>query len=204
MEFYLIRHGETLLRSAANYNAQKRTADPPLTAKGVEQARLLSLRLADVPFDRIVASDLVRATHTAAILAEHRHCAVETDPRLREIDMGELYHRVWADFPAQRAEFLKHERDVPYPGGECGADVWKRASACLEDLRKAGGSRIAVVCHGGTIRALICGILRIPQERRFYFGDPPINCSISIVRMKDGEAHLHTFNDHAHLGNLCE
>lgn len=204
MEFYLIRHGETPMRSAATYNAEKRTVDPPLTERGVGQARLLSLRCADIPFDRIVASDLVRAVNTASILAENQRCAVETDPRLREIDMGELYQKIWADFPAERAEFLKHERDVPYPGGECGADVWRRASACLDEIRAGGGNRVAVVCHGGTIRAIACGILRIPQQRRFFFGDPPINCSISIVRFADGDARLHTFNDYAHLGNFCK
>jgi probable phosphoglycerate mutase len=204
MDIYLIRHGETPMRSKAHYNAEKRTADPPLTEKGVEQARLLSQRLADVPFDRIVSSDLARAVKTARILAENQSCKVETDPRLREIDMGALYQRVWADFPAERAEFLKHERDVPYPGGECGADVWRRASACINEIRQRGGSRVALVCHGGVIRSVACGILRIPQERRFFFGDPPINCSITIVRFSDGGCHLHTFNDYSHLGNFCE
>ena len=56
----------------------------------------------------------------------------------------------------------------------------------------------------GYNRAVACGILRIPQERRFFFGDPPVNCSISIVRFADGRGCLHTFNDCAHLGNFCD
>ncbi len=202
MDFYFIRHGETPMRSSATYNREKRTADPPLTEKGIEQARLLSKRCASIPFDRIIASDLVRAVHTASILAENQRCAVETDSRLREIDMGELYQRVWSDFPAEYAEFLKHEHDVPYPGGECGADVWLRVSEWMNEIREEGGNRFAVVCHSGIIRSVACGILNIPQQRRFFLGDPPMNCSLSVIRFAERNAYLHTLNDHAHLGDF--
>lgn len=30
--------------------------------------------------------------------------------------------------------------------------------------------------------SLICGLLNIDQSRRFYLGNPPENCSISMIK----------------------
>ena len=55
--------------------------------------------------------------------------------------------------------------------------------------------------HGGTIRSMICGLLDIPQEKRFYLGLPPENCSITVLKYneKDEKFYLHIFNDYTHL-----
>jgi len=195
MELYLIRHGDCFEASLQYFCEEKQTMNPPLTPKGIEQAHLLANRLRDVEFDKIYASDLDRATHTANILRASVNAEVVRSKRLREIDMGEICKKSWDAFPALYAEWIRHEEDIPYPNGENGADVWRRCKQELDEMIALGYQRIAIVCHGGTIRSIICGILDIPQQKRFYLGAPLENCSISIVTHKEKDFFLHTFND---------
>lgn len=151
MEIYLIRHGECFPSSPEYFCEEKQTMNPPLTSRGIEQARKLAGRLKNVEIDNIYSSDLVRAIDTANILRDSVHANVIINKAFREID-----------------------------------NIQNR-------------ERIAIVCHGGTIRCIVCGVLRIPQQRRFYLGVPPENCSISIVIYKEKESVLHTFNDYTHI-----
>lgn len=54
--------------------------------------------------------------------------------------------------------------DLPYPGGECAADVIRRAGPVLERLAESGHERIAVVTHGGVIRTMAAWYLGMPLE----------------------------------------
>jgi broad specificity phosphatase PhoE len=105
-------------------------------------------------------------------------------------------------YPEFLEEFQKHEKDLPYPpDGECGEDVWKRASKVLFEIADSDLENVAVVAHGGTIRILIAGLLHMGQEKRFYLGKPLENCSICLIKYdkKDKAFILHSFNDHGHL-----
>ena len=57
------------------------------------------------------------------------------------------------------------ETDLAYPGGECAADVVKRADPVLKGLVKTGYERIAVVTHGGLIRVMAAYYTGIPLSR---------------------------------------
>ena len=198
-ELYLIRHGESCRSSGEHYSEEKRTMDPPLTPAGMEQARQLAERLQGVHFDRIYSSDLDRASQTARILGASVNAEVVIKEGLREIDMGELWRkRPWSDFPELHAKWVLHEEDIPYPGGENGGDVWCRCKPLIDEIVLTD-RRAAIVCHGGTIRAMVCGMLDIPQQKRFYLGLPPVNCSISIVVHREERFFLHSFNDGAHI-----
>jgi len=54
---------------------------------------------------------------------------------------------------------------------------------------------IYLIRHRGTIRASLCGILKLPQEKMFYFGCPVENYSISIIRYNDTNFYIHTMNE---------
>lgn len=199
MELWLIRHGE--IDSIYNaYDAEKQTANPPLSPKGVRQAEALAEHCRSVRFARIVSSDLKRAVHTANILAAGRDVAVEINPAFREIDMGALYRGArWSDYPKLRRAWLKHEEDLPYPEGENGADVWARCREPLAALTGGAYARVALVCHGGVIRSIVCGLLDIPQQKRHYLGEPLMNCSVTVMAINGGVTRLHTFNVHAQI-----
>lgn len=90
--------------------------------------------------------------------------------------------------------------DLPYPGGETGAEAAARAMKAIGEIAGAGLDRVAVVTHGGIIRVIFCAILGIGQEKRFLFG-PPGNTSVNRVRF-DGKTNRYTidgFNDVHHL-----
>jgi broad specificity phosphatase PhoE len=104
-------------------------------------------------------------------------------------------------------EFSLHLTDIPYPpDGECGADVWKRAIKVMDEIIDLDLNEVAVVTHGGVIRALISGFLGLSQARRFYIGAPPENCSMSIIKYNrnDNNFYVHSINDYAHLEEMRE
>jgi len=181
------------------YCSEKQTMNPPLTSKGIEQAHQLAERLKGIAFDKIFSSDLDRAIQTSNILNSYVNSNITITKQFREIDMGEIFKKPWSEFPDEYSKWASHEEDIPYPNGENGADVWNRCKQEINSIIFSDYTRIAIVCHGGTIRSIACGILNIPQQRRFYFGLPPENCSISIVVHKEKDFFLHSFNDYAHI-----
>ena len=81
----LVRHGQTewnLLGRAQGH------ADISLDAIGHAQAAAAAPYLAALAPVRLWSSDLARARETAAYVAEAAGLPVETDPRLREYDVG--------------------------------------------------------------------------------------------------------------------
>ncbi|MFA0814487.1 MAG: histidine phosphatase family protein [Anaerofustis sp.] len=202
MELYLIRHGERYRNLSEYYDTEKQTMNPPLTPKGILQAERLAKRCADIPFDAIYASDLTRAKHTAEIMNETVRTKLIITDAFREIRVGELNHKTWEDFPELYEQWNSHEEDTPYPDGENGSMVWERCKPVLADIIGQNPQRAAVVCHGGTIRVIICGLLGLPMQKRFFIGNPPLNCALTILQMQNGRWFLHTLNDAAHTADL--
>lgn len=201
MDFYLIRHGECCDSSMQFYDRAKKTMNPPLSSKGEEQAAKLAERCKDFAFDAAYSSDLLRALQTANILTAVSGCNVTVLPAFREIDMGDLYKRNWEQYPELYRTWVLHQEDIRYPNGENGEDVWKRCSVPIMDMIAKQYERVAIVTHGGTIRSILCGALGIEQQKRFFFGDPPENCSLSVLRYREKEKrfYLHSLNDVSHL-----
>jgi broad specificity phosphatase PhoE len=82
---YIVRHGET------EWNAQGRIqghTDICLSEKGREQARAVSCRLAEVPFDVAYSSDLSRTRETAQVILGERIIPLHSTPQLREYNKG--------------------------------------------------------------------------------------------------------------------
>ena len=201
MDIFLIRHGECCNAATEHYDDAKKTMNAPLTQRGIMQAEKLAARCKTMEFDMVVSSDLSRAVQTAERIIAHAPCELSINPAFREIDKGEIYRKPWDEYPEIYAQWALHDQDIPYPGGENGEDVWNRCRPQLEELIASQRKRVAIVCHAGTIRTIICGILDIPQQKRFCFGAPPENGSISLIRHSevDGKFVLQTFNDHSHI-----
>ncbi len=199
MDIYLIRHGECCENTEDHFDGSLGTMNPPLTDRGVRQAHLLAERLADIPFDILYASDLKRAVETMEIVNLKVHAKVVVTKAFREIDMGEILTRSWYAFPELYQQWSLHQEDMRYPSGENGKDVWERCKPEMEEILQSQHHRIAVFCHGGTIRSILCGVLDIPQHKRFTFGQPLQNCSITVIRKIEDGLFLHSFNEQSHL-----
>ena len=124
--------------------------DLDLNETGIAQAELLAEKLVLLPFPPrlIIASDMQRAKHTAAIAADRLQIPLLYDKRLREQNYGsfEGMDRFTDGFLQTKSQFA-----VRYPGGESMLMTGQRVYNFLDDvLQTYRGVDLLVVAHGGT------------------------------------------------------
>lgn len=196
-EIYLIRHGRQDIKA---FNE-----DVPLSPRGIRQAELLRDRLKDEVFDALYSSTLKRALETAEILNENRHMHIEKREGLGEIDYGVLTSEPLSvktgSYSAFFSELEKRKHDLPFPGGENSEMVWQRARPVFREMEESNAECILVVCHGGMIRASLCGLLGLPFSKRLVFSKHLENTSITKLLYDEEKKlyYLETLNDHQHL-----
>ena len=157
----LARHGQS------DWNATRRWqghADRPLTKKGRAQAQALAARLAHIELDAVYASDLRRASETAAEVARAQGLELVQYPELREVDVGSwsglTRTEAEARFPEGFARWLEG-----YPGwddGESFEAMTDRVLGTIHGVARAHqDGRVLIVSHGGPIRAIHAAALRL-------------------------------------------
>lgn len=147
---FLIRHGETL------WNQEQRCqgfTDVALSEKGLDQAERLGRYLAKtVRLNAVYSSDLIRARKTAEIIAQKQGLEVQVDPRLRELNQGELEGKnlmsMLENYPGLLEKWMKEPKEVVMPGGESLVQLQARAwSAFSEILERNEGGTLAIIGH---------------------------------------------------------
>ena len=130
-------------------------SDPPLSSRGLADARRLAAALVDdLPPDvRIVSSPARRAISTAsAIVDAGRLPGVEIDPRWREADVGIAEGRTFDELqviaPHVAAALAGGELEIDWPGGETYAALATRVADAWVDVVAIGRPTI-VVTHAG-------------------------------------------------------
>lgn len=104
---------------------------------------------------RLVTSPLSRCARLAAWLGAARGLAVETDPRLAEMDFGAWEGRAWAAIPRGELDAWAADLTGARPhGGETVAELAARARAALAEAA-AGPVPALVVTHAGIIKAAL-------------------------------------------------
>src|SRR4051794_20313486 len=139
----LVRHGQS------TYNAQgllQGQADPPLSELGRREAERLRSALPRFEPERVITSDLQRASETAALLG---YPGARRDSRWREIDLAEWAGRPVAEFPA---EVSWRGGSLSAPGGETWEDLLMRVGGAGGELGAPGGAGPRVF-PGGAPRA---------------------------------------------------
>jgi broad specificity phosphatase PhoE len=154
----LARHGETNdNRPPLRFQGWR---DTPLNDHGRDQARTLADDLTGRGIASIWSSDLSRARETAEIVAGRLELDVRVDWRLREANRGRWEGRLFEDVaraePELFAEWERAGASWRFPDGESLAEQQYRVSACVDDARSAGALPALVVCHGGSIRVMLC------------------------------------------------
>jgi broad specificity phosphatase PhoE len=172
MTIFLLRHGDKAEGDCLHPVLKHQ--DPPLSAKGWEQAKAAADYFGQTPISAIYVSSYIRTQQTARPIAEMKQIQPVEDPRLNEIDNGDIegmsepefaeaYPDVWKQYAARRADFR-------FPGGETGQEVRSRIAGFLEEKRAVHGTdNILVVSHEGLIRVCMTYILDIPVYRRADF-----------------------------------
>jgi glucosyl-3-phosphoglycerate phosphatase len=178
----LWRHGQTASNVESRIQGQ---LDVPLTEVGRRQAAEAALRLAGRSPEVIVSSDLQRAAHTAAALAEVTGLPVATDVRLRERHFGEWQGHTapelrerWPDGFAR----WRQGQDVDEAGVESIDDLTKRVATALREIvDRDSGRTIVVVTHGGAARRGLGSLLGWPEPIIRTLGELG-NCHFSELR----------------------
>ncbi|WP_052462668.1 histidine phosphatase family protein [Nigerium massiliense] len=147
-----VRHGQCTWNESGRVPGQ---GDPPLTGLGLTQARVAAEALADAGVTRLIASDLLRARQTAAVLGEALGLAPSADPALREQDAGSLTGLVAADLRPEVPPAGVHPNEVRWGGGESVADVHARLSEFFARLRPAPTDHVVLVSHGLAIQVAL-------------------------------------------------
>lgn len=185
---HLIRHGHT---AALGTVLAGRAAGWPLSDEGVDAVRRLAAGLAAVRFTAIVASPMLRAQRTAAMLASGRPIEVATDPGFDEIDFGDWTGRRFDELhgdPAWQA-WNRHRGLAQIPGGETMAAAQARALAALGRLCRAGdGVELAIVTHSDIIKALLANVLGCPLDLMHRITIDP--ASRSVLRLHGETAEV--------------
>ncbi len=196
----LIRHGETEWNTLGKFQG---CTDIALSKEGIKQAELLKDRL-NGGFDYIYASPLSRAFETANIIASVTDKKVTVANDIREINFGEweglTVHEIAENYP----EKFKVWRTDKIESKICGGDLSilnaaNRAKNCILNLiNEHKGKKIAIVAHGGIIKAALIGIFEwdMTMYHKMALGNTCIN---TLTFDKDLIPALVSLNDTNHL-----
>ncbi|MDP9238495.1 MAG: histidine phosphatase family protein [Chloroflexota bacterium] len=200
-ELLLIRHGQ---QEYDMNSPVSELLDPPLSALGRTQARLVGEALSTSRIDIVYASPLQRALHTAIEIARHHRLEPIVLDDLREVG-------VFRDIPPDRTPLEYIGRQVlagvrqrmieekswdVYPYTEPSHEFNKRVINAIEGIIATHpGQRVAIACHGGVINAYTGHI--IGSKYDMYFR--PAHTSINIVAAGEGRRALYRLNDVHHL-----
>lgn len=196
----LIRHGETEWNTLGKFQG---CIDIALSEEGIKQAKLLKERL-NGDFDYIYASPLSRALETAKILAINTNKEVEIAPEIREINFGEWEGLTVNEIKEKYPEIFKVWRTDKKESRICGGDssiynASNRAKNCILDIvSKHKGKKIAIVAHGGIIKAGLIGLFEwdMTMYHKIAVGNTCIN---TVVFNEDLMPALVGLNDTNHL-----
>lgn len=156
---YLIRHGITAFNALGKYMG--RGIDEDLSSDGIrmiEEKRDGIRRLTEGSV--VFSGPLKRAKNTAALIYYDRPVIIEDT--LTEIDFGDFEGksaRELSDDPRYR-QWIESDGTLTFPNGESIDDFRRRTMTSLHNiLRRANDAeKIAIVCHGGCIMAIMSGL----------------------------------------------
>lgn len=189
MDFYIFRHGETPNNSRHIW--QGRTGNLDLNMKGILQARYLGLALQQKDIEVIISSPMLRAIHTAHIVAKYCDVPVLIREDLQEADYGiadgisfakvkELFPDLYQKWVHPLPEYF----DLGFEAGETMKMVLNRVFGVLEELSQSHRHKsIAISTHGG-VMALILSHLGV---RDYWVNNGEY---IHVQRNHKGEYHL--------------
>lgn len=116
--------------------------------------------------DLLISSPLLRSKRLAEFLSDEFDCEWREDSRLMEMCFGKWEGQAWSDIG--RCELDAWSEDVlnfTPPHGESAKQMMLRVQALLQDISLLPQQQIALVAHGGSMRAILAlvGKLALPD-----------------------------------------
>lgn len=170
MKLWLVRHGETEANVAGLYSGHAPTL---LTDKGQTQARRLGEMLNQVPFDRVLCSELERTQHTARLLLGDRQLPMTAHPLLNEMFFGDWEMRHHRDLQIEdKANYDTWCADWQHAAptnGEGFPDFSLRVQAFADELAGYDDKNLLIVSHQGVLSLLTALLLGMPTASMWHF-----------------------------------
>jgi broad specificity phosphatase PhoE len=186
---YLIRHGQTKWSVTGQHTG---CTDINLTNQGCKQAKLLSQKLSNIHFERILTSPLKRCLETCELAGFYKNATV--DNNLIEWNYG-----IYEGWTKQQILIEAPEWNIfsdGAPQGESVEDVKSRASCILQKVLLTQGN-VLIFSHGHFLRLFLTQWLQLPCELANAF--MLTTASISILSFNHTVQLVNTWNDVCHL-----
>lgn len=168
MKVLFLRHGQTATNVKAALHRRDDIVD--LDEVGVRQAKALAKLCTNEGVQQIFSSPELRARHTAEIIGDSLGLSVAVLPELSERDWGEWAGQTWDDIEAklQTMDLAERYTFVP-PKGESWQQMEERLRLALQKVSDSAVKVVAVVTHGGALRALMPILKNEPKETSFNY-----------------------------------
>jgi len=163
----------------------------------------LAVALSAEPLVAVYSSPLSRAADTARPIASDHDLAVQIEPRLIEMNIGELDGLTFAEvrdrYPGLLEAWVADKGPgQAMPGGERLVDVRERAASVVRSLaERHPDEAICVVTHNFVILSLLADILAV--DLSFFRRLRHTVAGLTSVEVKGDRRRLLRFNDTCHL-----
>ena len=176
MKIYVIRHGETDVNLENKINSLN---EDDLNKTGIMQAKQVGRLLAEIDYDFIISSPLIRTKHTAELL-NVKNKKISFDNRLIERDAGVFTKQSLDNIDSDDWWNLNPKED--YKDAETVKNVLDRIYEFLDELKKQyKDETILLVTHGGVSKAISCYFKGIPDDG-------------NLEKYKHNNCKIHEFN----------
>jgi probable phosphoglycerate mutase len=158
-QLVLVRHGESVWNAVKRLQGQQ---DLPLSVAGREQVKRLVPVVRHYNPERVICSDLTRASETASLLG---YVPDRFDLRLREAFLGDWEGASIKDLRELPDDQYGRWRDGEFtpPRAETFAQLRERVADAVNELRDSSAC-VLVVTHGGVVRAALSVLLGIQPD----------------------------------------
>jgi 2,3-bisphosphoglycerate-dependent phosphoglycerate mutase len=163
----LLRHGESEGNTSRLLQGQ---SDYPLTDNGLEQAKKLARfwKSAQMRYDLIISSPLIRASQTAEILSELLKSPIEYEPAWMERHFGRLQGSALDEIEQEKppVDFF-HPYDPIGGSGESQLELYFRAGMALQKIIRMPEGSYLVVSHGGILNKALYFVMGITPQGHY-------------------------------------
>lgn len=164
-EVYLFRHGQTDKNLVNVWQGSR--IDELLNEEGLKQAESLAKSVRFKGMTRLYCSPLMRAVQTANKISQvsAMKLPIVILQELREMNFGDAEGLTFAESRQKYGLLVddvlfptKETWDKRFPNGESKHEAFDRIMQCLSSIVAQEGYTFGVVCHGGLLSALSCGL----------------------------------------------
>ena len=160
---HFVRHGDTAQSAEGVFCGD---LDPPLTEKGMAQAKKLAVLTSKLGLTAVYGSPKLRARLTAQPTLDATQLDLHQEDGLREIGYGTWEGRKESEIrdtePETYRDWVLDPAVHAPPGGESGYAIAARAVPIVDRIRKQHASgHVLIVSHKATIRVVTCALLNL-------------------------------------------